>query len=247
MSEKTNGQFRGRAFVSVLAGFTFVAMAVTGLVMFFAPSCRIARDTSWTVWGYDRDQWTAVHVWFSIAFVGASMLHIYLNWAALTTYFQKKLHRRLALRAEWITALVICGVIYAGTVYEVAPFSLLTAWKDTFKRGEGGSGAGGQGWRGGRAGVQYGQNFLGSTGTNAAGRSRELERQAQSPIQSTAPYGTGQKTLKQFCSDEGIELSWAVSHLRNEGFTAREAMTMREIADGAGVHPRELRTILQAR
>ncbi len=247
MSEKTNGQFRGRAFVSVLAGFTFVAMAVTGLVMFFAPSCRIARDTSWTVWGYDRDQWTAVHVWFSIAFVGASMLHIYLNWAALTTYFKTKLHRGLAFRTEWIAALVICGVIGLGTIYELAPFSSLTAWKETFKRGEGGSGAGGQGWRGGRASLQQAQSYFGSPARIAAGNSRDLECQAQSPIQSTAPYGMGQKTLKQFCSDEGIELSWAVSHLRNEGFTAREAMTMREIADGAGVHPRELRTILQAR
>jgi len=247
MSEETREPFNRRAFVSVLVGFSFVLMAVTGLVMFFAPSCRMARDTSWTVWGQDREQWIAVHVWFSIAFVVASILHIYLNWAALTTYFRAKLHRGLSLRAEWVTALVICGVIYAGTAYDVAPFSSLTAWKETFKRGEGGSGAGGQGWRGGRAGVQYGQNFLGSTGTSAAGRSSDLKRQAQSPIQSTAPYGIGQKTLRQFCADEGIELSWAVSRLRNEGFTVREAMTMREIADSAGVHPRELRSVLQTR
>jgi hypothetical protein len=63
MSQAANGKFNYRAFVSVLAGFTFLAMAVTGLVMFFAPSCRIARDTSWAVWGYSKEQWTAVHVW----------------------------------------------------------------------------------------------------------------------------------------------------------------------------------------
>ena len=60
MSQTVNGKFNYRGFVSVLAGFTFLAMAVTGLVMFFAPSCRIARDTGWTVWGYGKD---AVCLW----------------------------------------------------------------------------------------------------------------------------------------------------------------------------------------
>ena len=276
MSEKTNGRFRCRAFVSILAGFTFVAMAVTGLVMFFAPSCRIARDTSWTVWGYGKDQWTAVHVWFSIAFVIASAFHLYLNWSVLAGYFKTKLHQGFALRLEWIAALVICAVIGLGTVYEVAPFSSLTAWKDTFKRGEGGSGPAGQGWRGGRATLQQGQGYFGSPAKIAASDAGNLEceqaeggscqsgqlqkltqgqqqselcenEQTQLPAVSATRYGMGQKTLKQFCTDEGIELSWAISHLRSEGFAARETMTIREIADRAGVHPRELRSILQVR
>jgi hypothetical protein len=57
----------------------------------------------------------------------------------------------------------------------------------------------------------------------------------------------GQKTLRQFCADEGINLSWAIARLQNQGLTVRETMTMREIADSVGVHPRELRSFLQAR
>jgi Domain of unknown function (DUF4405) len=220
MSERANGHFSYRAFVSVLAGFTFVAMAGTGLVMFFAPSCRIARDTSWSVWGYDKTQWTAVHVWFSIAFVAASAFHIYLNWAALTNYFKARLHRGFAFRTEWIAALAICGVIGLGTIYEVSPFSSLVAWKQTIKYGQPGMAAGGRG-----------RPFDGAP--------------VQSPAASMTRYGMGQKTLRQFCADEGIELSWALSRLRDEGLTAMETMTMRQIADGAGVHPRELRAILQ--
>jgi len=290
MSEKTNGQFNYRAFVSVLAGFTFLVMAVTGLVMFFAPSCRIARDTSWTVWGHSKDQWTGVHVWFSLAFVIASAFHIYLNWACLTSYFKNKLRQGLALRTEWIVALVICGVIGLGTLYGVAPFSSLTAWKETFKHSEVGAGAGGQGWRGGRASVQQGQSYFGSpagstggpssdpgcqesqTGScETAGKSCSAEsacdtsrqpqnlmqpsRQggsceegaAQAPVAAGGSFGIGQKTLGQFCADEGIELSWAISRLQSKGLTVRQTMTMREIADGAGVHPRELRSLLQTR
>ncbi len=289
MSQTTNGQFNYRAFISVLAGFTFAAMAATGLVMFFAPSCRIARDTSWTVWDYSKEQWTAVHVWFSIAFVIASALHIYMNWAALVNYFKTKLHQGFALRTEWVSALVICGVIGLGTIYEVAPFSSLTTWKETLKHGQGGLGAGGQGWRGGRGITQAAQNYFGSPASTTAGSSCAeceegktgscetatkscgpgdscessgqtqnliqqqgqagtcAETQVQGPAASAAGFGIGQKTLSQFCAEQGIELSWAISRLQSKGFTARQTMTMREIADSARVHPRELRSLLQTK
>jgi hypothetical protein len=59
--------------------------------------------------------------------------------------------------------------------------------------------------------------------------------------------GIGQKTLRQFCADEGINLAWAVSRSAAQGVTVRETRTMREIADSAGVHPRKRRRFLQAR
>ncbi|MHC4567251.1 MAG: DUF4405 domain-containing protein, partial [Planctomycetota bacterium] len=62
MSNGAKESFNLRAFASVFAGLSFILMAITGLVLFFAPSCRIARDTSWAVWGHGKDQWVAVHV-----------------------------------------------------------------------------------------------------------------------------------------------------------------------------------------
>jgi hypothetical protein len=285
MSEKTKEPFNRRAFVSVLVGFTFLVMAVTGLVMFVAPSCRIARDTAWTVWGLDKDHWAGVHVWFSLAFIVASAFHIYLNWAALVNYFKTKLHQGLAFRTEWVSALVICGIIYAGTVHDVAPFSSLVVWKESFKHDESLAGGGGQGYRGGRAPLQQGQNYFGSGSLGVASRSYELyggqtecdsshkagnacesdstcesqnliqpHRQGggsreqglgQEPIAGRGGFGIGQKTLRQFCTDEGINLAWAISRFRNGGVTVHETMTMREIADSIGVHPRELRSFLQ--
>jgi len=251
MSEKTNGQFNYRAFVSVLSGFTFGAMAVTGLVMFFAPSCRIARDTSWTIWGYSKEQWTAVHVWFSLAFVISSAFHIYLNWASLTCYFKSKLHKGFAFRTEWIAALVICGVIGLGTIYEVAPFSSLVVWKETFKHSESGQGAGGQGYRTGRGAGRLGQSTFDMPASTTAVRvSAQDSEQGITGSCGTAVsatgFGMGQKTLRQYCTEQGVELSWAISRLQSKGFTARETMTLRQIADSAGVHPRELRSILQS-
>ena len=52
-------------------------------------------------------------------------------------------------------------------------------------------------------------------------------------------------TLGELCRSEGIELNWAVKRLREEGFAAQASMTIREIADQAGVHPSELRDVLE--
>lgn len=239
MAEKTGKSFNYRAFVSVLTGFSFVVMTVTGLVLFFAPSCRIARDTSWSILGYNKDQWVDIHVWFSIVFVIASIFHIYFNWAVLLCYFKAKVRRGLALRAEWIAALAVCGIIYAGTIYEAAPFSTLMAWKETFKHEGPGAGEHGRG-RQSRALENNGES-----GITEQQAELHKQQQAQLPHQGGSRSGMGQKTLKQFCSEEGIDLSAAVLSLKNQGYAVRGTMTMREIAESKGVHPRELRNILQ--
>ena len=51
-------------------------------------------------------------------------------------------------------------------------------------------------------------------------------------------------TLNELCYSEGNELTWAIGHLRNKGFIAQGMMTIREIADRVGVHPRKQRDIL---
>ena len=51
-------------------------------------------------------------------------------------------------------------------------------------------------------------------------------------------------TLSEFCSSEGINLRTAITRFRDAGVAAQGTMTMRDIADGAGVHPSELRGIL---
>lgn len=254
MANNSGKSFNLRAFTSVLTGLSFVLMTVTGLMLFFAPACRVARETSWTVWGHDKDQWVVIHVWLSIAFVIASLIHVYLNWAALLGYFRSKVHKGWALRVEWVAALAICVVLYVGAVRGVAPFSSLMAWKETFKHDPAAAEAG-RGWRGGRMAGQNYQNQATQTledQTDATPVSAgQQDDCGQSQIGGHGPGsvtgGMGRMTLRQFCTNEGIELSWAISQLKSKGLTVRDTMTLREIADAAGVHPRELHTLLQTR
>jgi len=256
MGNNAKESFNLRAFASVFAGLSFVLMAVTGLVLFFAPSCRIARDTSWAVWGHDKEQWVAVHVWLSIACIIASIIHIYLNWTALTNYFKSKIHKGLAFRTEWIAALAVCVILYAGSARGVAPFSSLMAWKETFKHGTAGVAESGQGWRGGRTASQQFQNHASNAEQDRA-RVALNSNEHQVNFQQTqgtgghgpgrAGGGMGRKTLRQFCTDEGILLSWAISHLQSQGLAVRDTVTMREVADSLGIHPREMRAVFEVR
>lgn len=242
MDNQAKKSFNFRAFFSVLTGFSFIVMAVTGLVLFFTPSCRIARDTSWIFWGHDKEQWVAIHVWFSIAFVIASLFHIYLNWTALISYFKTKLRNGFAFRAEWISVLIICSILYVGTIREVVPFSLLIAWKETFKHEETGEAEHGRHF--GRAGMRTSESQFTSPDQQHVPSSCINEEQASQQDGHQAGRGTGRKTLSEFCTDEGINLSWAIKRLSRNGFTPKETMTMREIADEFAVHPSELRGIL---
>jgi hypothetical protein len=59
--------------------------------------------------------------------------------------------------------------------------------------------------------------------------------------------GMGRKTLKQFCEDEGLDLTVSLERLRAAGLEADAEMTMRDIATRGGLRPPDLRGILRKR
>jgi hypothetical protein len=132
--EKPTRRFHGRAFISVMTALSFVAMSVTGVVLFVMPPGRIAYWTGWKMLALTKDQWDGLHIWFSLIFMVAALLHLYLNWRSLLSYFRHKIRRAFALRTEWVTALVLCGVVGWGTLARVGPFSSLLTWNQAVKR-----------------------------------------------------------------------------------------------------------------
>jgi hypothetical protein len=128
-------RFNVRAFLSVLAALSFLAMSVTGVVLFVMPPGRVAYWTGWKMLALTKDQWDALHIWFSLIFMVAALLHLYLNWPCFLSYFRSKIRKAFALRSEWTMALVLCGVVGWGTLAQVRPFSSLLIWDQALKRG----------------------------------------------------------------------------------------------------------------
>ena len=288
-------RFSWRAFFSLLSAVSFIGMTFTGVILFVVPPGRIANWTGWTILALTKQQWIALHDWFSIIFVVAAGFHLYLNWRPFVSYFKSKISKALALRAEWLAALVVCIIAFVGTVSGISPFSNLMAWNESIKQsydsprqrgpvphaelmslkelarnytgveletmldnlrlhgiqvespdavlGElaeasgltpaqlyniamGQRGAGRGGGPGGRSGE--GGGGLGAQGGGGGGS------------------GFGRLTLKQYCQQAGLDLDAAVRKLNDNGYKASPDMTMRAIADSAGVRPSQVREVIES-
>jgi len=133
MNDTKSGGFSGRSLTSVLTTTCFAALVVTGVLLFVTPPGRVAHWTGWRLLGLGKDQWSSLHICFSLLFVIASGFHIWLNWRPLISYFKSRLTRRFAFRWEWTLGLVICAAVAVGTLAEAPPFSSLIAWNESIK------------------------------------------------------------------------------------------------------------------
>jgi hypothetical protein len=133
--DKQQGRrFNWRAFISVTTAITFVAMSVTGVVLFVTPPGRVAHWTGWKIWALTKEQWAGLHIWFSLIFMIAAVLHLYLNWRLFLSYFRSRVRKAFALRTEWVIALLLCGIVGWATLANVKPFSSLLIWNEAIKR-----------------------------------------------------------------------------------------------------------------
>ena len=57
--------------------------------------------------------------------------------------------------------------------------------------------------------------------------------------------GLGWMTLKEYCDQLGLDVNTTVKKLQDAGFKAGPDMTIRAIADTTGVHPSQIRTIIE--
>lgn len=133
MSNDTKKRFNWRSFISVLTAVSFIGMTFTGVILFVVPPGRVANWTGWTLIGLTKHEWIGLHDWFSIIFVVASVVHLYLNWKPFVSYFKSKATKAFALRSEWAAALVVCALVFIGTLRDIRPFSSLLAWNENIK------------------------------------------------------------------------------------------------------------------
>ena len=126
-------RFRLRAFVSLLSAFGFLLLAITGIILYVTPPGRIANWTNWTLGGLNKHQWIHLHICFSAVFLIVSVLHVWLNFKALASYFASKAKSALGLRKECILAMAIFGIVIWGALNPFIPFNFLLNLNDRIK------------------------------------------------------------------------------------------------------------------
>ena len=113
---------------------TFLALALSGLILFLSPPGRVANWSNWRMLGLTKNDWTGLHVWFSLTFLITAVFHILFNFRPLTNYFKDRLTRRLGFRREWIAALGLCGLVFVGVRAGLPPFSSFLDFNERIKR-----------------------------------------------------------------------------------------------------------------
>lgn len=215
MENQKKKWFQFRAFVSLLTALTFVMAVLSGAALFIAPSGRGGR--AWTFFGLDRHQWEEQHIWFCLLFSVVGLLHLILNLRPIVNYLKIVGSKAYRVRFEWLIALAVCVLVFAGTHYQWKPFQQLYEAQRSIQQG------------------------LQQPTAAAAGVPEE-----QGGREGGQGQGFGQMTLREVCQQSGLDPEKAVGILKEQGITAEPDMTMRQIADQHGIHPSQLREMLAA-
>ena len=116
-------KFHKKGFTSLLLFFGFLALIVSGAVLFSSPKGRVAHWTNWTMLGLDKDCWGSIHVNISVLILVASGFHLYFNWKRFWGYVKKNSRWALNLKMELAATASIAALIVLGAVLVVPPFS----------------------------------------------------------------------------------------------------------------------------
>lgn len=117
-----SSRFHWKVFVSFYVVFSFLALAVSGIVLYVAPPGRIANWSVWQLLLLSKAQWQAVHTIVALGFLVAAGFHLYFNWRVLVAYVRSKLQAGLRMKRELAAASLTGAVILAVSITGVPPF-----------------------------------------------------------------------------------------------------------------------------
>jgi hypothetical protein len=118
----TTSKFHWKVFVSFYVVFSFLALAVSGIVLYVAPPGRIANWSVWQLLHLSKAQWQAVHTIVALMFLVAASFHIYFNWKVLVAYVKSKLQTGIRMKRELAAASLAGAAILAVSIAGVPPF-----------------------------------------------------------------------------------------------------------------------------
>jgi len=127
--------FRSRSFISLIVALGFVALLVSGAVLFLSPPGRVANWTQWQIFGLTKHGWSDLHITFGAIFLIGGLVHIAFNWRPLLQHLGARVSGRTGFRPEWVAALLLGVAVFAGTRAHVPPFSTLLAWSEQLRGG----------------------------------------------------------------------------------------------------------------
>jgi len=115
-------KFYWRSYVSISLLLSFLAIAVSGVILYIAPPGRVARWISWNMMGFSREQWEDLHTIFSYLFIGFGVFHLFLfNWNTFFSYLRCRVANKLNRKWEILYSSLTFVVIAVFTLAKLPP------------------------------------------------------------------------------------------------------------------------------
>jgi len=126
-------KFQIKGFTSLLLTAVFLILGFSGIILYLTPRGRVANWTGWTMFGLSKQDWQSVHINVVLLFLIVAGLHLYLNWPVFWCYIKKKGSLALNLKLEMVMALLLAGVVLAGAIKYIPPFSTVVDYNYQIK------------------------------------------------------------------------------------------------------------------
>jgi hypothetical protein len=267
--------FYWRAFVTFYIVFSFIVIALSGIVLYIAPPGRIVNWSTWTFLVLEKANWQAVHTIFAFLFVAATGFHLYFNWRVIVAYLKSKLGEGIRRRRELGLASVLGLAILFLTLGSVPPFGTVISFGENVKNS----------WATTETEPPVPHAELWTVVKTAETTKIPLEQvlanlkqagftpdssevtladlakkhsvtprevyeaavrgETPAPVPLAEGGGYGRKSVQEMCDQLGVPVATALERLRQRGIEATPDANMRELATKAGMEPLDLAKLLQ--
>jgi len=127
-------KFNWRGFTTFIMFWSFIVLAVSGFVLYIAPSGRVANWSRWTLLGLDKEQWEAIHIIWGLVFIIATVFHMKFNWAIFKSYFRNIGRQIGGIRWQELAASVLLTVLIVwGAAAGWPVFAHIVDYGENFK------------------------------------------------------------------------------------------------------------------
>ncbi|WP_457637479.1 DUF4405 domain-containing protein [Oceanithermus sp.] len=227
--ERKRYAFQWRAFVALLLFGVTLWLLISGLVLYVAPSGRVAKTVEWRLLWLDKDQWEALHTMTGFAFLVLFYYHLVYNWRSILAYMRRKAKQAVQIRRELVWASLFTVLMLVGSAFNLAPVRAVMNFGETMNDF--------WEWWGTRQGYYVVSEDEAHDEEEAATTSGETT--------TTTKTGYGKLSVADLAEQEGVELQLALDRLASYQVKANPDDNMLTLSGRSGYTPGELASIIR--
>ena len=155
-------------YTSTGLAFAAVLLFLSGLALYCAPTCRVARDIGWSFLFLGKESWETIHMTFALLLILLSIFHLYLNWNRFSSYFTQGSDGSSGGGRILFLIAIAAVVLILMSAFKIPPVGWLLESHDSLKSSWGSS-RGPEGKRDGRGRGDSRGRFRGESPSSGSG------------------------------------------------------------------------------